>query len=811
MALQNAAFGAQPGANATLTSQTNPSQTDPDEGAETSADNPYTEQQEKQRAAEEDKKVDDALKEIRLRYKQSWAIKRQMLIRRVLKAFEYLKSNPYSVMNGGTGEMDNISQVIAGNAQADDPKLYEFNDNIYQMLCLSFMAALGPDVSKTRWMPDDPQDEGDLAFAKKASTMEAYIERLNDMPTLTLLELLYLWVGGTYFCHTRNVVDATRAGTTFTPVMAMKDTEVFPDRYLCPNCGSPNPAKQYSPFQNPTCGDCQQPLGQKDFYPAESMPMPVQVDETEEPNSMTAEDVYCLLNVDVDPSAPELSKSPLLDLEGEMDFAAVRTAYPARYKEIDAGQFSDTTSGSTLDRTAREKVTSPTSQRSMSAEDRRGSFSRCWIQAYAFNSIADEELANKLTKMYPKGVKMVTYGDELVLEKVAESMLEHWTDCRTIKGLGMNPFGVGDACLNVQDRVDDTANNIHIYMDRMALPPVLANASLIDVNALGKNQWGGGRAIPVYPSLKTPGMRFNLQEAVWQPTFHADTQIYNYSQKLVMLMQLLSGVQPQVFGGGTQDDVDTASGQAQQLNSAMGRLMLFLTASRSEKARRAKLAVKCMASDIDDKKRITVDGAVDGQYENEYIMQSEVQGEVHAFPEADQGFPASYAEMRDRLLQILGMVQKNPVLENMLADPDTQELLALYLLPDGAKLPGGAERTKIKMLLQQLSNGQPNMMPSPQPGMPPLVMPSIQPDPDFDDMSLIVQITKDWAQTNYELATSKPMGYANVRAYLKLASTMQMKQQAAQAAVQAQGAAPGGGAPASAAPGGPPGQQQQAA
>lgn len=347
---------------------------------EVTPDNPLPAGESEKLQQDAEKRENDALIQLRLDAKQSWMHKRQWLVRRVLKAFEYLKNNPYAVTNYGTSEMDPIAQVVAGITQADDPDLYQYNDNVYQMLCLSFMACLGPDTPKTRWMPNDPQNEDDLAFMKKASTMMAEVERMNDFPSLAYLEMLYLWTAGTFYAYVRNVVDAVRAGTSQVPVMAMQPVQVFPDRYLCPNCGTPQPAKQYNPFVKPACFDCQAPLGQKDFYPAESMPMPVKVDEIEQPNSMTAVDIFCLLNVDVDPDAAELSKTSILDLEGEMDTAAVRAAYPERYGEIAPGEYSDAATGNTQDRRARERVSSPTDSRSLTSKERKGSFSRCWIQ-----------------------------------------------------------------------------------------------------------------------------------------------------------------------------------------------------------------------------------------------------------------------------------------------------------------------------------------------------------------------------------------------------------------------------------------------
>jgi hypothetical protein len=759
---------------------------------EVSVDNPQSAQDaERQKTLQKEEQDEEAaLILCKNTAKQSWTTKRQALIRRVLKAIMYVKGDPYSVMNYGANEMNPISQVLSGSTQADDPKLYAYNDNMVQMLCLSFIAALVPDVPKVRWAPGDPDDEGDLSFSKKASTLMAEIERKNDMPTLQVAKLFYLWVAGTYFCYARNVVDAVRGGTTKTPVMAMKPMEMLPNRYVCPDCGSPNPENQMHPLSAKQCLDCGAPLDDSHFYPSESMDVPVQIGENETANSFTAIDIYCVLNVDVDPDASDLSKSPILDLEGEMDVASVRACYPERYAEITGGQYGDNSVNNPQARLAREAVTSPTVERTMTNLNTKSTYSRCWIQAWQFNSLDDEEMAKRLTKKYPKGCKLVTWGD-LVLEKRPEAMHDHWGEGRTIKTLGMNPFGVGDVALNVQDRVDNNANNIEAYQDKLALPPVLANANLIDAASLSRAAWGGGRVIPVYPSTKTPGQKYDMSQALWQPTFHADAKIYDYSTILMTLMQLLTGVQPQIFGGGTTKGVDTFGGQEQMLNTAMGRLMLFLLAVRSENAITATLAVACMASDIDDKKRITVPGAVEGEYENEYILQSEVQGQIQGYPQADQGFPASYGEMRDRIIQLLGMVEKNPVLQNILSSPDSQKTISRYILPEGVKLPDEDERSKVKLILQQLAQAEPIMIE----GQP---MPSIQPDPDCDTMGMIVELAKNWMNKNYKLATTQPKGYANVRAYLKIAAQADQLAQAKQAALQAaagpsQGAPGGGG------------------
>jgi len=90
-------------------------------------------------------------------------------VQRVLKAFEVLKGNPYLSLDPDSSQWyDPISAAIQGGDNTADLDLYRFNNNIYQMLCLSFIAALSPQVPKVRYMPEDADDELDIATARRA-------------------------------------------------------------------------------------------------------------------------------------------------------------------------------------------------------------------------------------------------------------------------------------------------------------------------------------------------------------------------------------------------------------------------------------------------------------------------------------------------------------------------------------------------------------------------------------------------------------------------------------------------------------------
>lgn len=723
-----------------------------------------------------------ALQDIRLTYEISWSPKRRGAVQRTLKAFEFLKNNPYSVFQYDQFEYNPILAVLSGQASADDLEMYANNDNVYQMLALSFIAVGTNNQDKTRYMPINPQNEEDLKFSDKASMMQADIERRNDTSSKSKLELLNLWCAGSYFSYVRNVVDAERCGTTKEPVMGLVDVMALPNRYVCSGCGNVVPQQHTNPFTRTTCDACQKPLGQSEYYPEESMSIPMQVGEQDVANSMTAIDIYNLLYIEVDPDALELRQSPLCDLKTNTDAAAVRACYPAMYQQIVPGMNQQSTGQDSIDQIARDRVTSPNSVRSAPVQELRGVFSRCWFQPWSFNQHNDPAIAERLKQKFPKGCKLVTWGNDLVLEVTEERMLDHWSWCGTIEGLGLYPFGIGDVAINIQERINNAANNVEAYMDRLAFPNVLADVDAINVVAMNKNPQGGGQFVGVKRVKNgVTGSRDPLENYLWQPTYHVDSKLYDYGQQLILLAQLLTGIQPQIFGGGTTRGVDTASGQQQQLNTAMGRLMLFFSLIRSEHAIRSRNAVKCMARNIIGSARIVVPGDVEDEWKNEFVLESDVQGDFEAYPESDQGFPASYEEMRDRLQTIFSNLKENPLAAELLNDPDNAAIVAKYLLPDGIRVPDAAARNKIKAVLQQLSEGQPIVTSGPT-GQP-INIPSIQPDPDFDNMDLIVSLSKIWANDNYKLQVIKPLGFENVRAYFRLASQYQA-QQKAQSALQ---------------------------
>lgn len=734
--------------------------------------------------------------EIKKRYKTIWMPIRRNNCRRALRAFEFLKGNCYISFDYDNFEFyDPIESALGDDDKSEDLEMYRFVDNIYQMLCLSFMAALSPRAPVTRYQPYDAQDELDIKTAERASTMMQLIEEQNDIKSLQKLELLHLWTGGVYFSYTRYIVDEDRAGITKQPVTQMVPTQVTPDRFECPKCGTTVPDSAVSPFGVPRCPKCGAELRDEDWHPGDVMEVPQTVGQEEIPNGMTKIDVFGLLNVDAAPYAQDLFQTPILDLEMECDVADVRSRYPQAWDKIQANSGTAGVPEAEADRMARLRLFSTGSSRGGYLSDSMPTFSRCWIQPWAFNILDDKTIADQLREIFPRGAKLVSLGDEF-LEAAPEKLTDVWSWCPQMRGMGLYPFAVGDAALDVQERINDVTNLTHEHMARNASPMIMLDGDALDGDALnGKKNMPGSFVNVLRRGPALVGKP--LSDLVFQPEFHVDNNIYTYGESLVARAQLISGVQPQIFGG-SDPNVKTAHGQSQMLNTALGRLKLFWDQIGIEHAHRSYLAVKCMTNHMDDELRVVVDGDTESGYENEFVLLTEMQGQFHAYPETDEDFPSTYGEIRDRMLELINdpNMKDNPFLLAFLSDPDNQKLIARYILPPDVTLPGDAERSKIKQILARLAkdpNG-PTVVMGPTG---PLQMPTIAPDPDFDDMGMWVMEAKKWGQRNWEAKETNPQGYDNVRAALRLASQLQAQQQVAQAlqAAPPQGPGPGAGGP----------------
>ena len=740
--------------------------------------------------------VQMALMELRRTFKMRYQPKRMRFVTEVMRAFEALRGNTYALLNDQSAALDTINQLMQGFlGQGDDPQLYAHNDNIYQAFGMIFIAALMVDLGKVRYQPADATDDADLEIAKKASTIQAYNERKNDIMSLQQLELLYLWLAGSYFTYVRYVVDKKKAGTSMRDQIEMVPKKIMPDAYICPKCGTETPDDKAQTFSSSArCPKCGTPLTQKDWFEGPTLPMPSVVGQVEVPNGMTSFDVVCGLMVDANPDAMKLEETEILDYTVDISVSKVRAAYPTMYKQISSSLGTDASSDGDMAKMGRSGMTTPGSNQRPITTQSLVCYSRCWITPEAFNELEDETIAKELAKRFPDGCKLVMVGDDTFLDAKNESLFDHWTWCGTIKGAGLYPFAAGKVVLDIQERVTGAVNKIDAYMDRVAFGTMLADADFIDGNALANKVLTPGNITMVSRTDEESGQRVPLEQLFHQMTFQIDSEIYKYPDALTQRAQFLAGVMPQVFGG-SDSHVETAAGQEQALNTALGRLKQYINQMRTEKASRARISVNCSIENMDEEIKIVEENETGDSWNTIRMLKAELTGDFFTFPETDEGFPATFSEVQSRMMQLLAENQKMPYISTLLQDPDVAAVVSHYLLPDQIELPDEAQRAKIKTILHQLLQGKAIVVPSPANPQQPITVPSIMPEPNVDDPGMCVQLAKKCLFKNWQQKYTNPDGYGNVLAFLTVSSQM-AKEQQAQAAItmqQQQAQAQGGG------------------
>jgi ribosomal protein S27AE len=723
-----------------------------------------------------------ALMEIRTRFKQQYQPKRIVFIRECMKSFEALRGNTYALLNDRNAALDTINELMQGLTDGGgDPASHDHNENIYQMFCLSFIAALMVNLGKVRYMPADADDEEDEEISKKGSTIQAYNERKNDEEALNQIKLLFLWCTGSFFRYVRYKV-TEEAGMKYLPQIQVQKTQVSEDRYICPQCGTETPESAIPIFQNPTCPKCGAQLKQSDFFGGEFMDLPVKVGDLEVADGMTAFDIVSGMQVDANPDVLDIKDTEILDYQIETSAAKLRSAFPTMYDKISPAQGSDAASDGDAGRQARQLQTTPGSNQKPLTTEGLVTYSRCWITPEAFYQLEDKTLADRLKAKFPKGCKLSLCGDSVFLEAVPERLLEHWTWCGTIKGIGMYPFAVGKVVLDLQERITDVVNIEHAYLARLAFGTILYDADIIDGNALASRFLTPGNMTPVSRTDDETGTSKALSDIMYQPEFHVDPKIFEQSDRLTARAQLLAGILPQIFGG-SDPHVETKGGQEQALNTALGRLKQFVNQMRGESARAARISVKCSVDNMDEELKIVEAGEQANTYQTIRLLRAELQGDFFTYPETAEGFPATYEQIQSRVMQLLTAKDLAPAVGNLLSDPDNAASVARYVLPDEMTLPGDEQRAKVKKVINRLAQGQPGV--TLDPAGKPIPVPSIMPEPDVDDPKVCVAIAKKWLLKNFDQETTNRNGYMNVLAYLKVSARL-AKQQMADAAVQAQ-------------------------
>jgi len=261
-----------------------------------------------------------------------------------------------------------------------------------------------------------------------------------------------------------------------------------------------------------------------------------------------------------------------------------------------------------------------------------------------------------------------------------------------------------------------------------------------------------------------------------------DPGLFNYLDRLFNYCQLIAGVPPQVGGTGTMEGVETAKGQKQMLDQALGSLGDIYDQIKIEHASSGQNAIECLQQNMQYTGSIWQVIEENGSaFRNNYVHLDEMQGRVRVKANTDEGLPMSPEQKRAWIQNMMDMAEKNPVAQAWFDIPSNQELASQYIgMPDSVT-PGAAQRSKTLQDIRKLLSSQPipQIGPDGQPAMDddgtPMLKPSIAPNKWVEDYNILEDTVRQFCSENSDLKQSNPAGWANVIAFYRLSMQYQFE------------------------------------
>lgn len=691
--------------------------------------------------------------------------------RRLLEAEEFWKGNQYPIWSEKEFSFRTPFDYALQNNKLEDQPTYQYVVNIYQATGLTVIAALAQRVPKVRFFPRSAKSEVDIATARAASDISQLIEKNNRLKTMALREAYLLWTQGLFGTWTRFVRDAKK-GWEDQPVIENSTVTVSPDSYMCPACGQATEALDTIPGEE-ACVGCSTPMTGADFIPGETAEVPVVTAIKKVPEGYEKMSVHGALELKVSPYVNDFDACGYLKLVNEVPVGAVRSAYLDKMDEIEeGGSNAGGTNGDadTYEKLSRLKLAdaaAPYSGLRSSPATGFVTFKRVWFRRWYFLQHPDKVMRRKLYDMFPNGAFVAFAGHDF-LEAYDENVDDSWTLCRAMPGWGMYTEPIGGSTMPLQKQINDGANIVAEHLDYGSAPPILADGEFLSAEGLQGRRTRPGEFMMVHRSRG--GTQRSLSDLLYQPNIKIDANVYGYGRSLIELVQVVSGAMPSLFGGQLKGN-DTAQAYAQSRDQALGKLQLFWAAVKQHHADVMRQGVECFRRNrLQDVENVILGKSND--YTSRYIRLADLKGNILAEAEADEDFPATWAEIRGNLQELM---TSNPELANvLLSEPSNAPVLRKFIASPAIVIPAEDNREKQYREIDELLAAEPIPMMDPMAapdamGAPGIKwMPTVMPETHADDHVVHIKTLMEWAVDDEGITAKKmnPAGYANVMAHL---------------------------------------------
>jgi hypothetical protein len=659
----------------------------------------------------------------------------------------------------------------------EDTYLEKYGNNITQMLEGGFVGTMSRGVPPTVVKPENAEILADVTTAKAASEAISIIERMNKIRQLVRIENNLLYLYGAYFKYTRAVLDGDWAGWDYEPQYG-EITVQKPARFHCFRCGKDTPQEQAQQSGAGSCPKCGAPMGPEAFYPPETTQEMSIVGQKKIPRAMVKWSAHGPMEIDVDPMAKSLADTPLLAFDQEVDVGALRLTFPGMFKQITEGQEVGTTPNASYEKLRRNEIYSMGWGYTSDSQNQKPTFSQNWLQPIAYGRTGDQEFAKWALDTFPDGVKVSLVGP-LVVDVKKANLTKQWTACLLHENVGMYPPAIADNVVPFNVRLNDAMDLIDDWIERCSMGMTIYDQSKIDKREMAGRVMAPGVLNGI--QTKGAGMDKPLGDSIMQFKFELDAQVFSYPNMLITMCELISGVTPQVFGGGGQPGIETAKGQHQALDTAITKLNIFWENLKEEHATASQNALECL-------QQLMKAGAIQelwdvieangSEFRNKYVNWDKMQGHIKVYPDIDEGLPQSPEQIRETLMQVIKLASEgNPLMTEIMDSVANQETVMAVLAPQGMVLPNAKQWARTLQHINTLMENDVTGVVDPATGQVVTRLP-VMPNKEIDDFPIARRTIREFLQENSDYERTNPGGWERVLQYLQICKDMETSEAA---------------------------------
>jgi hypothetical protein len=686
---------------------------------------------------------------------------------------------------------DALAEVRNNNLAEDGEsvELEKWMNNITLMFKQVFVGNLTRAIPHSVVRPANAEKPKDTMTAKASQDVLQILDRKNQVRRLMrqIFETLYTF--GVFFRYTRPVLDGVQNGYDTENIFEDILIETVP-RMKCMGCGLETPTSQLPPQvsgsdEMPACPGCNTAMGPESYYGAgEGNRVSLQLAGTRKiPRASVRQTIHSPLEIDVNPNVEEWWQSEILSKDCEIGYGEALKLYPTFREKIQPGASVETTPNADWERLMRTQQKSVTSGYASDLSQSRPTYSENWMNPAAFWTLNDPDFAQRMEKVFPEGAKMTLLGGTCVDLRPAV-MRREWSSCRLYEKYGPYCPSIAERVVPFNQRLNAAMQMLDDWMQRSSTGLNVMDVARLDPQKVDKRPLVPGHVFGI-------PMRINGEARPISETFmHWDLPLnpaaWNYPNMLIQMCQLLILMPPQSFGGGTQEGVDTATGQEQQLGQATSALKPYWENVKDECADAARNEIYWV-------KQLMKVGALDklwrveetkgAGYRNQSVDWSQMEGEVDVFSDEDQGLPTTPDELRQSFIMIFQELSKgNPAAQEWMKVPANQQMVLSTMLP-GSVSPVEAQITKTQIDIQTLVTKPPTPYEDPADGSLKMKLP-VEPDKNIEDFETAKQTVRQYMLENCDLRESNQIAWENLNDYIDALEDMDAQVGAERAARQ---------------------------